>query len=47
MMILGSSSEFELFASPAFVVGTTVVGRVEQIVDVSWVELGSGSVSYN
>lgn len=46
IMILGSSSDFELFPSPAFMVGTTVVGREEHIVDVSGVDVGSGSVSY-
>lgn len=46
MMILGSSSDFELFASLAFMVGTTVVGRVEHIVDVSEADVGSGFVSY-
>lgn len=43
-MILGSSSD--LFPSPAFMVGTTVVGRVEHIFDVSKVDVGSGSASY-
>lgn len=45
-MILGSSSDFELFPSPAFMVGTTVIGREEHIVDVSGVDVGSGSVIY-
>lgn len=45
-MILGSSSDVELFPSPAFMVGTTVVGREEHTVDISGVDVGSGSVSY-